>query len=511
MELIELVSSVITASRVVELSRRGNTGGCEITGMTLDSCQVEVGDVFLAFPGTLQDGCQYIQDALSRGAAAVLYEEGQGQQVAGWIGSLDAKTAPLIPMVGLRDKVSSLASHFYSHPSRDITIIGVTGTNGKTSFVQFLSQVCNVLGIPCGVMGTLGVGWFSGRKNVGLTRMFHGTSGLTTPDAVTVQRELAALKAKGVKVVAMEVTSHALVQGRVKSVAFDAAVFTNVSQDHFDYHGNLANYKAAKQCLFTDYPISRAVLNLDDDFGRELATKLSDTPLRLCGYQVGLPDGSYLFDCLQGQLLAESRLGFVASVQSPQDEGEFMASLLGGVINLSNLLAVLGVLHVFAEDWDIDWQRSLKALSSLRPVPGRLEPFGGDNGNPLLIVDYAHTPDALDRVLQALRKICCGQLWCVFGCGGDRDVGKRSLMGQAAELEADRVVITDDNPRTENPQKIIDDILAGLQSPECVKVLCNRAEAIQYVLKQALSDDVVLIAGKGCEDYPLIGISGKGV
>lgn len=442
-----------------------------IRELTLDSRNVRPGDLFLAVPGNKVDGRVHIADALKRGAAAVAYEV-DGATV------LPMTDVPLIPVKGLIAQLSDIAGRFYGEPSRRVNLVGVTGTNGKTSITQLVAQALDALGEHCGLIGTLGTG-------------FHGAlqSGrLTTPDPIAVQSTLYDLKKAGAHAVAMEVSSHALDQGRVAALDFDIAVLSNLSRDHLDYHGSMQAYAAAKARLFAWPGLKCRVLNLDDAFGRELAEQAHDS--RLVTYS--LSDASATLCCRDAHFDDQ---GVRATLVTAQGEYSLRSQLLGR-FNLSNVLAAVGVLMGMAYPLD----DILKAMRNVEGPVGRMQRLGGGS-KPLVVVDYAHTPDALDQVLQALRPHAKGQLLCLFGCGGDRDSGKRPLMAQVAERLADRVLVTDDNPRSEDPLRIFDDIRAGFSSAANATFVAGRGAAIAQLIASASLDDVVVLAGKGHEDY----------
>lgn len=442
-----------------------------IRELTLDSRKVRPGDLFLAVPGRSRDGRLHIADAVARGAAAVAYE-------AGDVALPGAPGVELIAVKNLSEQLSAIAGRFYGEPSRSLRVVGVTGTNGKTSVTQLLAQALDRLGEPCGLIGTLGNG-FHGR----LSQSLH-----TTPDPVGVQATLAELKKQGAEAVAMEVSSHGLDQGRVAALDFDVAVFTNLSRDHLDYHGDMAGYGAAKARLFCHPGLRCRVINLDDAFGRQLAA--TPDAARLIGYSI--EDRSAWLHCRETHF---DDHGLRAHLVTPGSEGILQSSLLGR-FNLSNLLAVVGAL--LGMDYPLD--DILKVIPQLQAPAGRMQRLGGA-GRPLVVIDYAHTPDALEQALAALRPHVRGRLLCLFGCGGDRDPGKRPLMGEIAQRLADGVWITDDNPRSEEPQAIRQAILAGLEQPEKAHCVAGRGQAIAELIAQASAEDVILLAGKGHEDY----------
>ncbi|NER59620.1 UDP-N-acetylmuramoyl-L-alanyl-D-glutamate--2,6-diaminopimelate ligase [Pseudomonas sp. MAFF212428] len=442
-----------------------------IRELTLDSRSVRAGDLFLAVPGARVDGREHIADALKRGAAAVAYEV-NGATV------LPITDVPLIPVKGLIAQLSDIAGRFYGEPSRQLELIGVTGTNGKTSVTQLVAQALDLLGQHCGLIGTLGTGFYGSLQS----------GRLTTPDPIAVQATLNDLKKAGAKAVAMEVSSHALEQGRVAALAFDIVVMTNLSRDHLDYHGSMQAYQAAKARLFNWQNLRCRVVNLDDAFGRELAAAGGES--RLISYSLSNPDASLY--CRDAHFDDD---GVRAVLVTAQGEHMLCGRLLGR-FNLSNLLAAVGTL--MAMDHPLD--DILKVTAKLEGPVGRMQRLGGGS-KPLVVVDYAHTPDALEKVLEALRPHARGQLSCLFGCGGDRDRGKRPLMAEVAERLADRVLVTDDNPRSEDPQQIFDDIRPGFARDQGVEFIAGRGEAIAHLIASAKADDVIVLAGKGHEDY----------
>jgi UDP-N-acetylmuramoyl-L-alanyl-D-glutamate--2,6-diaminopimelate ligase len=447
----------------------------EIRGLALDSRRVEPGDLFFAFPGTQLDGRDFMADAAAAGAAAILMEPGYSGAVP--------DSVPVVELESLRDQVGTLASTFYAHPSGAMKVVGVTGTNGKSTCVWQIACALNMLGVRAGLSGTLGHGFPESPC----------ASVLTTVDAVSLQATLAELRDAGATAAAIEVSSHGLEQGRANGIRFHTAVFTNLSHDHLDYHRDMNAYRAAKRRLFFMPGLEFAVLNADDDFGRVLIEELHG-PLRVISYGIESTDAD-----LRLSDIRNFRDGSSARIESSFGSGEFRTRLLGH-FNLENLLAVTGTLVSLGLTLD----SVLDVLPRLDPVVGRMQVFGGE-GTPRVVVDYAHTPDALNKAMQALRAHTDGRLFCVFGCGGDRDAAKRPVMGGAAESLADVVILTDDNPRTEPGDKIIDDILRGMGNPERVIVERERRRAIERALTEAATEDVVLVAGKGHETYQIIG------
>ena len=442
-----------------------------IRELTLDSRKVRPGDLFLAIPGLRVDGREHITDAIAHGAAAIAYEV-EGAKV------LPITDIPMIPVKGLAAQLSDIAGRFYGDPSRNLKLIGVTGTNGKTSVTQLVAQALDTLGQHCGIIGTLGTGFYSDLK-----------SGIhTTPDPISVQSTLYDLKRAGAKAIAMEVSSHGLDQGRVTALAFDVAVMTNLSRDHLDYHGTMEAYAEAKAKLFAWNDLRCRVVNLDDAFGRQLAA--APHASRLITYSQE-DSSAYLF-CRDAQFDDD---GVRATLVTPQGSHALRSRLLGK-FNLSNVLAAVGALMGF--DYPLD--DILKVLPTLEGPAGRMQRLGGGS-RPLVVVDYAHTPDALEKVLAALRPHAKGQLACLFGCGGDRDRGKRALMAEVVERLADKVIVTDDNPRSEDPARIFDDIRGGFTSADKMGFVAGRGQAIAQIIAQASAADVIVLAGKGHEDY----------
>ncbi len=463
-DLAYCLSGIVTPSFSTEFDR-----------LMLDSRQVNNKDVFVALSGDEFDGHDFIQDALTKGAVAVLAE----REIV--------KNDRVIVVPELRRYLSEIAGRFYGEPSSLMSVVGVTGTNGKSSITHFISQSLRECGRQCGIIGTLGYGF--------LPELISSTH--TTPDAVSVQRILAELKRQGADSVAMEVSSHGLHQERVSGILFETAVFTNLTRDHLDYHGTMDNYKDQKRRLFTMPGLKNAIINCDDPFGKEIIQSLKGQ-LNIVGY--GLQNHSDV-ECsmIIASNIRQNYKGFRAKIESPWGDGELRSQLLGQ-FNISNVLAVLGVLIVMG----ISLKEALEGLNHLQTVTGRMQAYGGDK-QALVVVDYAHTPDALQQALLALKPHAEGKLWCVFGCGGDRDRGKRPLMGQVAERYSDQLILTNDNPRSESPQTIIDEIKSGLLCPWAVEVELDRGAAIAHAIDCAEPGDVVLIAGKGHEAYQIIG------
>jgi len=437
-----------------------------------DSRRVLPGDVFLACRGEHVDGRDFIPAALARGAAAVLWDDADGfVWQSEW-------AVPNLPVPHLRERAGIVAAHVFGQPSQQMTVIGITGTNGKTSISHWLAQAFSLLDQKAALIGTVGNGFYGE-----LTETSH-----TTPDPVTVQQRLAEYHRQGARVVTMEVSSHGLDQSRVNGVSFATAVFTNLTRDHLDYHHDMASYGAAKAKLFHWEGLKYAVINADDAFGRELIAAVDKERTQVVSY--GLERGD-----VRPLSLSASLDGLELQVTTPWGEVAIRTALLGR-FNAANLLACLATLCVNG----VSLADAARVLGRIQPARGRMQRVGGGH-EPLVVVDYAHTPDALEKALSTLAEIrpAGSKLFCVFGCGGDRDAGKRPMMGGIAEQYADVAVVTSDNPRTENPQAILVDILAGMKSPGHVEA--DRAAAIHWAVRAARAGDVVLIAGKGHEEY----------
>ena len=440
-----------------------------------DSRQIKQGDIFVACQGEYTDGRSYIPAAIANGAAFVFWDD---DDKFAW------NPEWKVPNQGIKDlkhRAGMLAAQVYGNVSDDLKVWGVTGTNGKTSISQWLAQAADLLGTPCAIIGTVGNG-FWGR----LEETTH-----TTPNPVRVQTLLHQFKQQGAKAVAMEVSSHGLDQNRVVGTPFSSAIFTNLTRDHLDYHGSMAAYGASKAKLFYWQSLQHAIINTDDEFGRELAAGLrADRPsLNVYGY--GFNEQADI----RITHFAASAQGMQVAFDTPWGSGEIHSQLLGR-FNAQNLAACVGLLC--AEGYALS--DVLRVLAQIRPATGRMDCISRA-GRPLVVVDYAHTPDALEKALATLCEIKPqgANLWCVFGCGGNRDRGKRPLMGSAAVQGADKVVITSDNPRMEEPQDIIADILPAVPQPALVEA--DRRVAIQTAIRRAAPQDIVLIAGKGHETY----------
>ncbi len=447
-----------------------------VTGsLFTDSRQVGDGDGFIAWPGAATDGRNYVAQALAAGARACLVEQ-EGAEAYGFHDERVAAYA------GLKAATGPIAATYFDEPSRHLQIAAVTGTNGKTSTSWWLAQALGRLGRKCGVVGTLGVGEPGAVVS----------TGLTTPDPVLLQQQLRRFVDEGFAACALEASSIGLVERRLDATAVQVAIFTNFTQDHLDYHPSMQAYWEAKKMLFSWPGLKAAVINVDDGKGLELSTSLAGSaldvwtlsctgPARIYAQQIHHGVHGVSFDVVEGA------------------ERYRVSSKLVGQYNVYNLLGVIAALRAMG----IPLADAVGACADLLPVPGRMDTLA-EEGLPLVVIDYAHTPDALEKVLTALQPVARsrgGQLWCVFGCGGDRDAGKRPLMAAVAEKNADQVVVTSDNPRSENPQAIIDQVLMGLNQRDAVHVQADRAMAIAHALSVAQAHDVVLLAGKGHERY----------
>jgi UDP-N-acetylmuramoyl-L-alanyl-D-glutamate--2,6-diaminopimelate ligase len=440
-----------------------------------DSRQVERGDGFIAWPGAAHDARQHVAAAIASGASACLVEcegieqfEFGGDNVAAY--------------AGLKASTASIAATYFDHPSRALQVAAVTGTNGKTTTAWWLAQALSRLGQRCGLVGTLGIGEPGAME----------PNGMTTPDPVLLQQQLQKFVQLGFRACALEASSIGIQEHRLDDTAIDVAVFTNFTQDHLDYHADMASYWEAKRALF-DWPgLKSAVVNLDDPKGSELLDSLASRSLDLWSFSCRSPAR------LQAQAIVHGPRGVSFELVEGSETCQLDTNLVGH-FNVSNLLGVLATLRTMG----VSFHDAVQACTDLLPVPGRMESIAGE-GEPLVIVDYAHTPDALDKVLACLKQIAQdrgGELWCVFGCGGDRDASKRPLMGQVAQQHANRIVVTSDNPRGEDPLLIMAQIGEGLDEPSGALMEADRAQAITYALREARAHDVVLLAGKGHEPY----------
>ena len=445
-----------------------------VRGISSDSRRLDEGDVFLAVQGLTSHGLDFFAEAAESGVAAVVWDSSTGT-------TPEDIGIPTIAVADLASRLGQIADRFYGEPSASLGITGITGTNGKTTVAWMIAQAIELVGERCGYVGTLGFG-------VG---QLQGTEGMTTPAAIELHGRLAEFVEQGASQAALEVSSHALAQGRVDGVRFDTAIFTNLTRDHLDYHADMRDYFDTKARLFLDCNPKRRIVNLDSEYGEKLAARCGQDVITVStNFDRAANGRPYAF---VRSVVANER-GSDVSFTSSWGDGRFSLSLPGD-FNVANAMLVLALLLASGTELD----RACGAMSQLSAPPGRMQRVAMEA--PAAYVDYAHTPHAIEVALRALRPHCRGTLWCVFGCGGDRDAGKRPQMAKAAEHFADRVVVTSDNPRSEDAQAIIEDVVAGLSRPERATVIEDRVAAIAWTLGQVAYKDVVLIAGKGHEEY----------
>jgi UDP-N-acetylmuramoyl-L-alanyl-D-glutamate--2,6-diaminopimelate ligase len=449
-----------------------------IHGVASDSRLLAKGHLFLACQGTNSHGLDYLADAKAAGVSAVAYDASTTE-------TPEDIGVPMIAIDDLRAKLGEIANRFYGRPSRDLGVIGVTGTNGKTTVAWLVAQCAQLLGERCGYLGTLGYG----------VNEIQSAEGMTTPAAVELHGRLAEFVDQDANYAAIEVSSHALSQGRVDGVRFEAVLFTNLTRDHLDYHADMRDYFETKARLFLETDTHNRIVNVDSEYGAQLAARCGEEAVVVSTDIDREADGRpYVFV----RSVEANQQGSDITFASSWGDGRFSLPLPGD-FNVENAVIVLGLM--LSQGVSLD--TACEVLSRVQAPPGRMERIVIEGA--AVYVDYAHTPDAIESALNALRAHCRGKLWCVFGCGGDRDAGKRPLMAETAERLADCLVITTDNPRTEDPRRIIDEIVAGLSRPEIATVIEDRAAAIGWAIGRAAETDIVLIAGKGHEDYQEIG------
>ena len=467
-------SSIKLRELIPEQARQAALEELTVNGLSTDSRTLQPGQCFLAYPGHAADGRRYIKQALDNGAAVVL-AEAEGLDVA------DTKFVVAVPQ--LKQKMGDIASRFYGNPSAALPLVAVTGTNGKTTVSQLLAQAVHLCGKKSGVIGTLGNGPLD---------QLEATQN-TTPDIISINRLLHEMRTQGINVVAMEASSHGLAQGRLDGLNLHTGIITNLSRDHLDYHGTMEAYRDAKALLVSHAGLKHLILNADDDAIASMAQKASaSTKVEFFSLQAGSTAN------IRATEIRFGLQGLELDVLANGVPGKIHSRLIGE-FNAANLLAALAGLLTLG----IDLDAACNALSQCRPVVGRMEILNQPDAvaEPVVVVDFAHTPDALEKVLTALRLHCQGKLWCVFGCGGDRDAGKRPLMGRVVADKADCRVVTSDNPRSERPLSIISEIVKGLPDQTAFEVIENRYDAVNYAVLNAEPGDVVLVAGKGHEDY----------
>ena len=452
-----------------------------ISGIASDSRQLRRGFLFLACQGISSHGADYLDQAIEAGVVAVAYDAATAKLPAVNVG------VPMIAVENLSRHLGTIANRYFDSPSAAMQVIGITGTNGKSTVAWIIAQCKQRLGEACGYIGTLGSG--IGEINI--------DGSMTTPATIELHRQLADFRNNDAVCAALEVSSHALVQNRVDGIAFDTVLFTNLSRDHLDYHGDMQNYGDAKARLFVEYSAKQRIINLDSEFGSQLAERCGQDVIIVSTKFDRVANGRpYVF--VRSVVVNEN--GSQVRLSSSWGDGE-IALPLPGEFNVANAVIVLALLL----SQGVPIEKACAVLGEVEAPPGRMQRVLPVAGRATVFVDYAHTPDALEVALRALRTHCRGKLWCVFGCGGDRDAGKRPLMGRVAERHADHVVITSDNPRNEAPDEIIAAIAGGLEHLENATLLEDRAAAIAWAIKEARSNDVVLIAGKGHENYQILG------
>jgi len=466
--LAELLNGIADAPEVV------------IDGIALDSRKVEQGFLFLACQGATNHGLDFYEQVAAAGAVAIAFDSTTAKSLP------DNVDISLIPVANLATKVGEIANRFFAFPSQQMKVIAVTGTNGKSTVAWLLTQCLDNLGMTCAYAGTLGYG-------VG---ELDNDDDMTSPDVVELHSRFAGFVAAGAQYAAIEVSSHALDQRRLDGVRFDTTLFTNLSRDHLDYHGDMRAYGEAKAKLFVEHPARQRIINLDSEFGTQLASRCREDVITVSTNFDRVANGRpYVFV----RSVVSNVNGSEIAIQSAWGETRFDLPLVGD-FNVANALLVLAYLL----SADVELERACEALSQVSAPPGRMQRVAAENG-PAVYVDYAHSPGAIEGAIRALRAHTRGRLYCVFGCGGERDSGKRPLMGRAAERLADAVVITSDNPRGEQPDEIIAEILAGFSNPANATVIEDRGAAIAWAIADAAENDVLLIAGKGHENYQIIG------
>jgi UDP-N-acetylmuramoyl-L-alanyl-D-glutamate--2,6-diaminopimelate ligase len=461
-----------------------------VRNLCLDTRQLKMGDAFIALAGIKVDGRNFIAKAIELGAAAILVEADKNWQGIAWLGAV-----PVIAIDNLPSRVSEIAGHFFGEPSKKIQLIGITGTNGKTTCSLLAGQMLARLQKKSAVIGTIGYGLLDSSVIAPLAQQISllTSTGLTTPDPITLQRILSELVSGGAASIAIEVSSHSLQQKRVAGLQFTSAIFTNLTQDHLDYHGDLQSYGNAKAQLLQMPQMQTAIINLDDDWASGLVKK-APANVKIISYSTEKIADVYTTTI---ELHAQ---GVRAHLHTPWGEADIDSPLLGQ-FNLSNLLAVITALG--AQGFTLE--QLLPLIAQLEPAPGRMQLVTVDQAAQEIqvIVDYAHTPDALENTLNAIHQHKAGRVWTVFGCGGDRDKTKRQQMGKIAERLSDYVIVTNDNPRSEDPSSIAAEIVRGMNHPSGCLVIADRAQAIDFAVQQARAGDIVLIAGKGHEDYQI--------
>ncbi len=481
---MSMPAEILTSNTTLDQLLRGlgDAPAIVVSGISTDSRTLRKGDVFLACLGATSHGIEFLDQAIAAGVAAVVWDSATTDGVDPGL-----LPVPAIPVEGLAGHIGTIANRWFDTPSRSVRIAAVTGTNGKTTVAYLIAKCLQLLDQKCGYVGTLG----SGIDEI------EGAGGMTTPACVELNTLLAGFRDQGVRRAAIEVSSHALQQKRVDGMYFDAAIFTNLSRDHIDYHGDMQAYGEVKARLFLDNDISQRIICIDSDFGAELAARCSSNVI-IVSTKFDRESNSIPFVFVRGVVANAS--GSKISIESSWGTAEIHLQL-PGEFNVTNAAEVLALLLA----WDVPLDEACSVLGKVTAPPGRMELVkpGQHNQLPAVYIDYSHTPASLDAALSALRAHCAGKLWCVFGCGGDRDRGKRPLMGEIAMRLTDHAIVTNDNPRSEPPAQIVADITKGMGSDAVV--IEDRRAAIAHAVSSAASDDIVLIAGKGHENYQIIG------
>ncbi len=477
-KLVDLLQLFETSANLEELNN------IIISDLSDDSRLITQGSLFIARSGNDVHGEQFISSAIKNGAAAVLRQSSSKQNKIDikWLTTAINKSIPEISISFSIKDLSNLAVSFYKYPSNKMQVVGITGTNGKTSCAYILANLINIKQ-KCGFIGTIGVG--------DITTLDQTEN--TTQGIIENQKILAGMYGSGIKQVVMEVSSHALTQQRIEGVAINCAVFTNLSHDHLDYHQTFKNYGEAKLELFRLSTLDSAVINIDENFSEQILNTLASS-VNIITYGINNQNADLVAEIIEYKLN-----GTVANIKTKNESITVTVPLLGK-FNISNLLAVCGVLIIQGQSL----KNITKVIPKIQAVKGRMQCLGGINELPLIVIDYAHTPDALENVLTTLRKHCSAKLYCVFGCGGDRDTSKRTVMGKIVSELADTIVITNDNPRTEDPVSIANEIASGITDKNNLSIVLDRKKAIQSTIEQATKLDVILVAGKGHEDYQII-------
>lgn len=497
--MADLLEGLVSDDAVAASLANANLSSLEIRGLSLDSRLVQAGDLYLAVSGASTHGLCFAEDAIVQGAVAVAFNPSVLDDTSDLSTFIGSGTVPFIPVPALEQQCAHLATRFYHAPDEALDVIAVTGTDGKTSVCQFIASALSATGTPCGYIGTLG--W-------GLGDELQDTA-LTTPDVIALRRMLATLQAQGAVAVALEASSHGIDSGRLSDLSVNVAVLTNLGRDHLDYHETIDAYREAKAALFAFPSLEAIVVNADDELGLELLRRTAGSGIKRIAY-ASASSAADMQQLAEELSLSTVRADHIQPVSTglkftlfDMGDSHDINSALMGCFNVDNLLACYGSLKALG----VAANEAVHALDAVLPVAGRMERFT-ETGMPTVIVDYAHTPQALSVALSAARAHCNGKLWVVFGCGGDRDKGKRAPMARAA-VAADRVIVTDDNPRSEASADIISDILEGFDrgaiASDIVTVISDRATAIEHAIREASATDLVLVAGKGHEDYQIVG------